>query len=279
MRWLCRDFTIDFPRRAVVMGVINVTPDSFSDGGRHFDLESAVNHGLELVAEGAEILDIGGESTRPGAAVVETEEEIRRTIPVVECLTKRVNIPVSIDTRKPQVAEAALRAGASIVNDVQASRESPHMWELVARYRAGYVAMHMQGQPETMQQHPTYSDVRRELEAFFLDRLDHISGAGVDPTQVVFDPGIGFGKADDHNLALLADIGSFRKLGRPLLVGVSRKSFIGRVLNANVEDRLAGSLACANWCVQKGVQIIRTHDAKATVHGLRMTEALMAARE
>ena len=260
------------------MGVVNITPDSFSDGGEHFTAETAVAHGLSLAAEGAEIIDVGGESTRPGATAVSVEEELRRVIPVVERLTARLTVPVSVDTRKPEVAEAALRAGASLVNDIAANRSDTRMWEIVAAHQAGYVAMHMLGEPETMQEQPKYEEVCREVAAFFTNRLARLAAAGVGPEQVVLDPGIGFGKSDFHNLTLLARMADFRKLGRPLLVGVSRKSFIGRILKADVAHRLPGALACTSWCYANGVRIFRTHDVAATIQSLRMTEALEAAQ-
>ena len=278
MRWRCVDFDFEFPRRALVMGVVNVTPDSFSDQGQFFDTEAAVARAMALAAEGADLIDVGGESTRPGATPVPVEEELRRVIPVVERLSVMLNIPVSIDTRKPQVADAALRAGASIVNDVQANRSEAGMWEVVATHRAGYVAMHMQGLPENMQENPVYRDVCGEVAGFLATTMDRLGSAGISTEQVVLDPGIGFGKTASHNLSLLAGIGTFRKLGRPLLVGLSRKSFIGSILGAGVADRLPGALACTQWCYLNGVQIFRTHDVVATTQTLRMSEALTSVR-
>jgi dihydropteroate synthase len=272
----CR-FEFVFPRPALVMGVVNVTPDSFSDGGKFFDPAKAVAHALELVAQGAEILDIGGESTRPGAEPVGETEELHRVIPVVEQLVSRVKIPLSVDTMKPAVARAALQAGASIVNDVAANREDDAMWRIVAEFRAGYICMHARGTPQTMQTNPVYANVVREVGEFFGGRLEKLSASGVGADQVALDVGIGFGKTLGHNLQLLAAMRSFTKWQRPLLLGVSRKSFIGKLLGADVNARLPASLACATLAVESGVQIIRTHDVAETVQAVRMTEAIVAA--
>lgn len=271
-----RQFTFTFPRPALIMGIVNVTPDSFYDGGRYYDADRAVAHGLELMAEGADILDVGGESTRPKAAPVEEAEELRRVLPVIERLAAQVKVPISIDTVKPAVATAAIRAGASLINDIAANRTDEAMWEVAAETGAGYVAMHMQGTPQTMQDHPEYRNVTAEVFDFFGDRLRRLGAAGVRPDQVALDVGIGFGKTLDHNLQLLASLGQFTSWGRPLLLGVSRKSFIGHLLGAAAADRLPGGLACACWAVQAGVNIIRTHDVRATVQAVRMTEALLA---
>jgi len=262
------------------MGIVNVTPDSFSDGGKFFNADAAIAHALKLVSQGAEILDIGGESTRPGAEQVDEAEELRRVIPVIEKLAPQIKIPISIDTIKPAVARAALDAGASIVNDVSAARDNDALWKIVADFHAGYICMHAQGEPATMQQNPVYADVVREVGEFFQEQLGNLlNRAGVIPEQVVLDVGIGFGKTLEHNLQLLANLRSFAKLRRPLLVGVSRKSFIGTLLGADVNERLPASLACAILAVESGAQIIRTHDVKETVQAVRMTEALLSRRK
>jgi dihydropteroate synthase len=276
MIWRARRFEFRFPRPTLVMGVVNVTPDSFSDGGKFLDADSAVEHAVDLVAEGADLLDIGGESTRPNAEPTSEAEELRRVQPVIERLAGQVRVPLSIDTQKPAVALAALKAGASIVNDIAANRTDDAMWRVVAEQGAGYVAMHMQGTPQTMQERPVYADVVAEVEEFFADRLARLAAAGVSADQVVLDPGIGFGKTLEHNLALLARLRSFTRFKRPLLLGVSRKSFIGKLLGADVSDRLPASLACACRAVESGAGLIRTHDVAATVQALRMTEALLA---
>jgi dihydropteroate synthase len=276
MRFNARQFTFTFPRPALVMGVVNVTPDSFSDGGEFLETDRAVAHALALVGQGADLLDIGGESTRPGAAPVSEAEELRRVMPVIERLAGRVNVPLSIDTMKPGVARAALRAGASIVNDVAANREDDALWRVVAEAGAGYVCMHMRGTPRTMQDQPVYDNVVRAVGEFFEDRLRRLAAAGVGAEQVVLDVGIGFGKTPEHNLQLLAGLRGFTRLRRPLLLGVSRKSFIGTLLGADVNARLPASLACACLAVAEGAAILRAHDVGATVQALRMTEAVLA---
>jgi len=274
VRWIARDVTFEFPRPMVVMGIVNTTPDSFADGGRFPDTGSAIDHALRLADEGAEIIDIGGESTRPGSDPVSSDEELRRVVPVIERLAKRGNVALSIDTQKPAVARAALDAGASIVNDVAANRESPEMWQVVAEARAGYVCMHMQGTPQTMQAKPSYEDVLREVGNFFTERLARLADHGVSGGQVALDPGIGFGKKLEHNIKLLSELNQFNSKERPLLVGVSRKSFIGKLFGTPLEERLAASLACAVWTVVEGAHVVRVHDVAETVQAVRMAEAL-----
>jgi dihydropteroate synthase len=276
MIFRARQFEFVFPRPALIMGIVNVTPDSFSDGGKFLDPAAAVKHALELVEQGADILDIGGESTRPNARPVSEKEELRRVIPVIKKLAARVKIPLSIDTMKPVVARAALQAGASIVNDVAASRNDDGMWKIVAKFHAGYVCMHAKGTPQTMRKKPVYADVVREVGGFFEERLEKLNVAGVAADQVVFDVGIGFGKTLENNLRLLAGLRNFAKLGRPLLLGVSRKSFIEKLSGAKLNERLPASLACATLAVADGVQIIRAHDVTETVQAVRMTEAILS---
>jgi len=258
------------------MGIVNVTPDSFSDGGRFFQKEAAVAHAWELIGEGAEILDVGGESSRPGAEPVSESEELRRVLPVVAALAGRVPVPLSIDTVKPAVARAALAAGASIVNDIAAHRADPAMWRIAAEAGAGYVCTHLHGTPTTMQVQPVSGDVVATVTDFFTDRLRRLADAGVAAEWVVLDPGIGFGKTAGQNLQLLAGLRGFTKFQRPLLLGVSRKSFIGKTVGAGLEQRLPGSLACECWAVAHGAQIIRTHAVAETRQAIRMTEALQA---
>ena len=281
MLFTARQFEFRFPRPALVMGVVNVTPDSFSDGGKFLDPGAEVAHALELAAQGAEILDLGGESTRPGASPVSEEEELRRILPVLKTLVPQVKVPVSIDTIKPAVAHAALAAGASIVNDIAAAtRTDFSMWQIVAEQHAGYIVMHAQGSPATMQAQPLYKDVVREVSGFFSERLGQLlNEGGVPMEQVVIDPGIGFGKTLEHNLTLLASLKTFTKWRRPLLVGVSRKSFIGELLGAEVQNRLPASLACAALAVGDGAQIIRTHDVTETVQAVRLAEAVFARKK
>ncbi|MGC9943301.1 MAG: dihydropteroate synthase [Verrucomicrobiota bacterium] len=275
MIFRARQFEFYFPRPTLVMGIVNVTPDSFSDGGKFLNERAAVKRALELVDEGAEILDIGGESTRPGAKPVGAEEELRRVIPVIEKLARKVRIPLSIDTMKPAVARAALAAGASIVNDVAANRQDPAMWQVVSGFGAGYICMHAQGLPATMQKNPLYQNVVREVGAFFVERLKKLKTFGIAPEQVVFDPGIGFGKTVEHNLQLLANLESFVRLKRPLLLGVSRKSFIEKISGSGLNERLPASLACATLAIESGAQIIRAHDVMATAQAARMVEAVL----
>jgi dihydropteroate synthase len=260
------------------MGIVNVTPDSFSDGGQFFDPQQAVAHALEMMEQGAEILDVGGESSRPGAEPVSEAEELRRVIPVIEQLARKARVPISIDTVKPAVARAALIAGASIVNDVGANRTDAAMWHIVAETGAGYICMHMRGNPQTMQVNPAYQDVVREVGEFFSERLARLKDSGVAAEQVALDPGIGFGKLAEHNLQLLAALGIFKKLERPLVLGVSRKSFIGKIVATESDDRLAGSLACASLAVEAGVEVVRVHDVAETLQAVRVTEAIVKRR-
>jgi len=260
----------------MVMGIVNVTPDSFSDGGKFYSHQAAIDHALELIAQGAEILDIGGESTRPGAELVSEAEELRRVIPVIEKLAADTRVPLSIDTMKPAVARTALAAGASIVNDVAAARNDRDMWQAVSEYQAGYIVMHAQGSPADMQQNPAYHDVAREVGEFFSERLIALlNESAIASEQVVLDPGIGFGKNLDHNLQLLASLRSFTKWRRPLLLGVSRKSFIEKLTGAKLNERLPASLACATLAVKSGANIIRAHDVAETVQAVRMAEAIL----
>ena len=288
MIFRARQFEFVFPRPALVMGIVNVTPDSFSDGGKFLDADAAVAHALELVAQGAEILDIGGESTRPGAVPVSEAEELQRVIPVIEQLAAKTKVALSIDTLKPMVARAALAAGASIVNDVGANRAGDAMWKVVAEYHAGYICMHapgsgtgilpvelhlQPGQPGTLSH---YENVVREVGEFFSERLlTLLNETGIAAEEVVLDPGIGFGKTPEHNLQLLAGLRSFTRWRRPLLLGVSRKSFIGKLTGAKLNERLPASLACATLAVAAGAHIIRTHDVAETVQAVRMTEAIL----
>ena len=289
MIFRARQFEFRFPRPALVMGIVNVTPDSFSDGGKFLDADSAVAHALELVAQGAEILDIGGESTRPGAAPVSEAEELQRVIPVIEQLAAKTKVALSIDTLKPMVARAALAAGASIVNDVGANRAGDAMWKVVAEYHAGYICMHAPGSgtgilPVELHLQPGqagslfhYENVVREVGEFFSERLlTLLNETGIAAEEVVLDPGIGFGKTPEHNLQLLAGLRSFTRWRRPLLLGVSRKSFIGKLTGAKLNERLPASLACATLALAAGVQIIRTHDVAQTVQAARLTEAVLS---
>jgi dihydropteroate synthase len=247
------------------MGIVNVTPDSFSDGGQFYSPDTAVRHALGLVDQGADLLDIGGESSRPGALPVPLQEELGRVLPVVERLAGRCSVPLSIDTAKAEVARACLAAGAQVINDTTALSGDPAMPEVARSSRAGLILMHMQGTPATMQIAPHYQDVVGEISGFFEERLRHLADVGIAGAQTVIDPGIGFGKTADHNLELLARLEEFQRLGRPVCLGVSRKGFTGRLLNRPVDQRLAGSLAAVAFAQSRGaVQIVRVHDAAAT---------------
>lgn len=258
------------------MGIVNVTPDSFSDGGRFAAHEAAVAHGLGLVRQGADLLDVGGESTRPGAASVPLDEELRRVVPVVEALARQAGVPISVDTSKADVARACLAAGAHVVNDVTALTGDPGMAEVVKASGAGVILMHMQGTPATMQLDPRYDDVVGDITRFFEERLHAARAHGIAAEQTVLDPGIGFGKKAAHNIELLARLEEFRQLGRPVCLGVSRKGFLGRLLNDRpVGRRLAASLAAFCFAMgQNAVQLVRVHDVEETRDAVAVYEAI-----
>lgn len=276
--WKIRGGSIDVGRRCHVMGILNVTPDSFSDGGSFLDVDAAVEHGLAMAADGADIIDIGGESTRPGAEPVPAEAEIARVVPVILRLADQVDIPISIDTMKASVAEAAIEAGAAIINDVSAMGADPDMSEVAARTGAGVVLMHMRGEPRTMQKDPRYTDVVSEVSSFLTAAADRAVAAGVDPQAIMVDPGIGFGKMVEHNLALLGSVGTLASGRYPVLVGPSRKSFIGAVLDVEVDERLEGTAAAVAWCAANGVAVVRVHDVKQMVRVVKMIEAIAGSR-
>ena len=263
--------------RPLVMGVVNVTPDSFSDGGRYLDPGAAIAHGLQLAADGADVLDVGGESTRPGAQPVPLDEELRRVVPVVAALVANAGVDVSVDTTKPEVADAALAVGASIVNDVTAGRDD-RMLPLVASAGAGYVAMHMQGEPRTMQESPRYDDVVGEVSAFLAERAHAAVEAGVDHDRLWVDPGIGFGKNLEHNLALLARLDEVvSAAGAAVMVGTSRKSFIGRLLDLDVDERDEGTLATVVWAFERGASMVRVHDVRSAARAARLLDVVRRA--
>jgi len=257
-----------------LMGVVNVTPDSFSDGGLYLDPGAAVEHGRELVAAGATILDVGGESTRPGAEPVSEDEELRRVVPVVEGL-RGAGAEVSVDTSKASVAAAALAAGATIVNDVTALRGDPEMAALCAERGATVVLMHMRGTPRTMQEEPTYSDVVAEVRGFLAERVERAEAAGIAAERIWLDPGIGFGKTAAHNLELLRRLGELRELGRPLVVGTSRKSFIGRLDGSEADERLGGTIASSVLAAAAGAEVLRVHDVAEMADAMRLATALL----
>jgi dihydropteroate synthase len=256
------------------MGILNVTPDSFSDGGRFFDKEDAVAHGEALAAAGADIIDVGGESTRPFSEAVPAEEEIRRVVPVIEELAHRVSVPISIDTTKAQVAAQALDAGAVIVNDIEALRLDPAMANLVADRDVPVVLMHMQGSPRTMQENPQYEDVVGEVQRFLADAIHRAEEAGIDRSKIIVDPGIGFGKTVTHNLQLIKDLSAFLGLGVPVLIGPSRKSFISKLLGPGDERREVGTQAAVTAAAMHGAHIVRVHDVERTRQTLKLVDAL-----
>jgi dihydropteroate synthase len=271
----------DERRRPLVMGVLNVTPDSFSDGGRFIEPDTAVARAEQMAAEGADLIDVGGESTRPGAQPVEPDEQIRRVVPVLRAAKASLAgvVTFSIDTTRADVAAAALDAGAHVVNDVSAGRDDPGLLPLAARRGCPLVLMHMQGTPQTMQLNPTYSDVTAEVKSFLRDRSGAATGAGVDPRNILLDPGIGFGKTVSHNLELLRRLGELATLGRPLVVGTSRKGFIGKVLGeqpggADSASRLFGTAATVAWAVANGAGVVRVHDVGAMAQVVRMVRSI-----
>lgn len=268
---------LDCSSRTLVMGVLNVTPDSFSDGGRFYDPVKAIQHGLKLARDGADIIDVGGESTRPGSEAISAHEEMRRVIPVIEALAHEVKVPISIDTYKSQVAARALEAGAAMVNDISAMRFDACMAEVVARHGVPVVLMHMLGTPKDMQLDPKYEDVVGEILDFLKARMDWAVSHGVSQEQIILDPGIGFGKTLEHNLSLIKHLSRFRSLGRPILLGTSRKSFIGKILGADVDNREEGTAATVALGIYNGANIVRVHDVARMLPVVRVTDALLKA--
>ncbi len=257
------NFSLDFSKKTHIMGILNVTPDSFSDGGLYFDEKKAVEHALKLIEEGADIIDIGGESTRPGSEPVSVEEEIRRTIPVIEAIAKAVNVPISIDTYKADVARRALDAGASMVNDISGLRFDPDMPKIVSEYKVPVIIMHIKGRPKDMQQNPVYEALIPEIMDYLRISIRLASNFGISENKIIIDPGIGFGKTVEHNLEIIKNLKEFTLLGKPIAVGVSRKAFIGKILgDAPPAERLEGTAAAAAIAIFNGANIIRVHDVK-----------------
>jgi len=270
------DRTVDLSRRGIIMGVLNVTPDSFSDGGEFFSPENAVQHGSKMIEAGADIIDVGGESTRPRAEAVSPEEELRRVVPVIEQLRRKSDVMISIDTSKAVVAEAAIDAGARIVNDVTGGRGDGGMMQLVARHGVGFIVMHMQGTPRTMQVDPHYEDVVTEVSDFFRQQYACAIECGLNPMAIAFDPGIGFGKTLRHNLALLQNVERLRVHGRPIAMGVSRKSFLSRITErSDKPSRTAATAAFTALLWTRGAQIFRVHDVEENAAALRTAEAMV----
>ncbi|PPD56465.1 MAG: dihydropteroate synthase [Methylotenera sp.] len=272
MLFNCGKFQLNL-NRPHVMGIVNVTPDSFSDGGKFAQTDLAIEHALSLIEQGADILDIGGESTRPNATPVSLQQELERVIPVIEGLVKQIKIPISIDTYKPQVMQAAIKAGASIVNDVRALQENGAI-DIVAASDVGVCLMHMQGTPQTMQINPQYNDVVAEVKAFLQQRLTLCETAGINKSRILLDPGFGFGKTREHNITLIQHLASFSTMGQPLLVGLSRKSVLGQVTGNDVDARIYSSVAASVISAMVGAKILRVHDVKATVEALKIVTAI-----
>jgi dihydropteroate synthase len=275
--WKIGDKSVDLSKSGMIMGVLNVTPDSFSDGGEFFATDAAIAGGIRMALEGADIIDVGGESTRPGSEPVSVKEELQRVVPVIKKLCAEINISISIDTSKPEVASVALDAGASIINDVTAGRGDEKMLPLAAERTAAIVLMHMKGEPRTMQKNPHYEDVVTEVADFFRQQYGRALECGVDPMTIAFDPGIGFGKTLKHNLTLLKNLERLRVHDRPLVVGVSRKSFLGKLMNSSeMSTRAAPTIALTGILRVRGADILRVHDVKENVAALRAAEAVLA---
>lgn len=276
LRW--GQHTLDLGARTHIMGVLNVTPDSFSDGGRYLDRARAVEHGLAMAREGADIIDVGGESTRPYAPRVDAREEMRRVLPVIEHLAAELDVPISIDTYKAEVARAALKAGAAIINDVSALRMDPALAEVAAAARVPLILMHMKGTPESMQDNPTYGDLMAEISAFLAEAVQRAVEAGVREELIIVDPGIGFGKTFDHNLRLIRDLGALRVLGRPILLGPSNKAFIGHILDRPPDQRDAGTMAAVACGIWAGANLVRVHNVAMARDTARMVDAIRRGR-
>jgi dihydropteroate synthase len=268
---------LDYSSRSLVVGVINVTPDSFSDGGHFYDPIIAIQHGTRLVREGADALDVGGESTRPGAEPLPVAEELERVLPVIQGLVQEVKVPIAVDTYKAEVAGRSLEAGATIVNDISALRFDPEMADVVVQHQAAVVLMHMQGTPRDMQQDPHYEDLLDEVYTFLQGRIDEAQSRGIPSKKIIIDPGIGFGKTLGHNLLLIKHLSHFQSLRKPILLGTSRKSFIGHVLGTPVDEREEGTAATVAVGIWNGAQIVRAHDVRRAVRVARMTDAILRA--
>jgi dihydropteroate synthase len=274
--WRVGDVEIDCGERTLVMGILNVTPDSFSDGGRYLDHGAAVARGIEMVEEGADLIDVGGESTRPGSDPVSSDEERDRVVPVIEALAGKVPVPISVDTRKPTVAKAGLEAGALIANDISGARD-PEMFAVAREAGAGMVLMHMKGEPKTMQVAPYYDDVVAEVHEYLRERIEAAEFAGMAPERLCVDPGIGFGKDLQQNLALMHHVETLVDLGRPVLVGPSRKRFIGALLDLPEDERVEGTAGAVAWLVGRGAHIVRVHDVREMVRVIRVVDAIARA--
>ena len=275
MRLAWKDFLLDFSNKTYIMGILNVTQDSFSDGGLYFDKSAAIKRAIQMVEEGADIIDIGGESTRPGSEPVTVEEELRRTIPVIEVLAKEINVPISIDTYKSEVAKKALDAGASVVNDISGLRFDPEMAKVVSGYNVPVVIMHIKGRPKDMQQNPVYEALIPEIMDYLREGIRLAKESGVSEDKIIIDPGIGFGKTFNQNLEIINNLHEFTLLEKPILIGLSRKAFIGKILgDVSVTERLEGTAAAVAISIMNGANIIRVHDIKEMVRVARVADAI-----
>ena len=273
----CRKKTFTLGKRTLLMGVLNVTPDSFSDGGLYFDKEKAIAHGLRMVEEGADFIDIGGESTRPGSKPIGLEEELRRVIPVIESLAKEVDVPISIDTFKLTVAKRAIEAGAEMINDISGLHFDPDLGKIAVKEDVPLILMHIRGTPETMQKDIHYDSLFSEILQYLKESIQRAESVGFDPQQIIIDPGIGFGKTLEDNLLIIKNLSEFRILGKPILLGTSRKSFIGKILNAEINDRLEGTLSSIAICALNGAHIIRCHDVLQSKKAIAVADAIRLA--
>jgi len=275
MKLTWKNFSLDFSKKTYIMGILNVTPDSFADGGLYFDKSSAIERAYQIVEEGADIIDIGGESTRPGSEPISIKEELIRTIPLIEAISKKIKVPISIDTYKSEVAKAALDAGASMVNDISGLRFDPKMTDVVSEYKVPVVIMHIKGKPQDMQQNPVYEALIPEIIDYFRMGMKIASGAGISEDKIIIDPGIGFGKTFDHNLEIINNLREFTFLEKPILVGPSRKAFIGKILgDAPATERLEGTAAAVSISIINGANVVRVHDVKEMVKVAKVADAV-----
>lgn len=275
MKLTWKNFSLDFSKKTYIMGILNVTPDSFADGGLYFDKSAAIERAYQIVEEGADIIDIGGESTRPGSEPISIKEELKRTIPVIEAISKKIKVPISIDTYKSEVAKAALDAGASMVNDISGLRFDPRMPDVVSEYKVPVVIMHIKGKPQDMQQNPVYEALIPEIIDYFRVGMKTAISAGVSEDKIIIDPGMGFGKTFDHNLEIINNLREFTFLEKPILIGPSRKAFIGKILgDVPATERLEGTTAAVSISIINGANVVRVHDVKETVKVAKVADAV-----
>ena len=275
MKLIWKNFSLDFSKKTYIMGILNVTPDSFADGGLYFDKSSAIERAYQIVEEGADLIDIGGESTRPGSEPISIKEELKRTIPVIEAISKKIKVPISIDTYKSEVAKAALDAGASMVNDISGLRFDPRMPDVVSEYKVPVVIMHIKGKPQDMQQNPVYDALIPEIIDYFRMGIKIATGAGISEDKIIIDPGIGFGKTFAHNLEIINNLYEFTLLEKPILIGPSRKAFIGKILgDVPATERLEGTAAAVSISIINGANVVRVHDVKETVKVAKVADAV-----